>query len=56
MLKKPEEIEQLNENKFRYKYEGPYKVVQVWENGLTYLLKGGNGRREVRAYQTQLHK
>ena len=44
----------LTVNKFKERYQGPYTVDKVNENGLTYELKEANCDHLVRAHHTQL--
>ena len=57
VMKSKVEIGRLNINKLAEKFEGPYKVTQVWSNELSYVLEKicENGEIEkVRAHQSQL--
>ena len=59
VLKSRIEIERLNVNKFKDKYESPHEVKQVWGNGAIYVLEKSDEdgkRKEVRAHQSQLRK
>ena len=57
VLKVKQEIGRLNVYKLSEKFEGPFTVVKVWENGLTYIIERMNENGmvvQVRAHQSQL--
>ncbi|KAL7631326.1 UNVERIFIED_CONTAM: hypothetical protein RMT77_018372 [Armadillidium vulgare] len=46
----------LTLNKFRPRYYGPYKVIQIQSNGVTYVIESEKDGRQCRVHHKQLRK
>src|SRR5678816_4050268 len=44
----------LNKNKFHPRYHGPYEIVQVNDNKVTYVLKSPGDGRQYKSHHRQL--
>ena len=57
VVKQVNEIGRRTENKLSEKYTGPYKIIEKWDNGATYLLepiRNQDNNAQIRAHQSQL--
>ena len=54
VLKKVPSVGNLTSNKFRDKYNGPFKVIRVNSNTVSYLLLDESNGREIRAHHNDL--
>ena len=56
VLKKKNLKGNLSSNKFKPRFDGPFRIKHVHTNGVTYILDAQTGRKELRAHHSQLRR